>query len=46
MAENVQSSTSLRHYAEILWRRKWIIVAAAATAPLLFAVFYPRPPRE
>ena len=24
----------------------WIVIAAAAAAPVLFAVFYPRPPRE
>lgn len=24
----------------------WIVLAAAASAPVLFAVFYPRPPRE
>ena len=24
----------------------WIVLAAAAAAPALFAVFYPRPPRE
>jgi polysaccharide biosynthesis transport protein len=35
MAEHTQSSTSLRHYLEILWRRKWIVVEAAVAVPAI-----------
>ena len=38
MAENTQSPTSLRHYAQILWRRKWIVVEATLIVPAIVLV--------
>jgi succinoglycan biosynthesis transport protein ExoP len=35
VAEQAQSSTSLRHYAQILWRRKWIVVEATLIVPVI-----------
>jgi uncharacterized protein involved in exopolysaccharide biosynthesis len=33
VADQSQSSVSLRHYAEILWRRKWLVVETALIIP-------------
>jgi Mrp family chromosome partitioning ATPase/capsular polysaccharide biosynthesis protein len=38
VVENTQSPTSLRHYAQILWRRKWIVVEAAVIVPAIVLV--------
>ena len=35
MADQSQSSVSLRHYAEILWRRKWLVVETALIIPAI-----------
>jgi len=38
MSEHTQSPTSLRHYAQILWRRKWIVVEATLIVPAIVLV--------
>ena len=44
MAEHTQSSTSLRHYAQILWRRKWIVIEATVIVPVIvLAISYLQP---
>jgi Mrp family chromosome partitioning ATPase/capsular polysaccharide biosynthesis protein len=35
VADQNQSSVSLRHYAEILWRRKWLVVETAVIIPAI-----------
>jgi len=35
VADRSQSSVSLRHYAEILWRRKWLIIEVAVIVPAI-----------
>jgi len=44
MADPSQSSVSLRHYAEVLWRRKWTIIATmVAVTAAVFVVSYLQP---
>lgn len=35
MAEATQTNVSLRHYVDVLWRRKWIVVQCLVIVPLI-----------
>jgi len=35
LADTTQSTVSLRHYVDVLWRRKWIVVQAVVIVPLI-----------
>ena len=38
MADSAQSSVSLRHYAEVLWRRKWTVIATMVVVTAVVVV--------
>ncbi len=35
MTEDVQTTVSLRHYVDVVWRRKWVVLQAVAIVPLI-----------
>jgi len=39
LTDQSQSSTGLRHYAEVLWRRKWIVIETLVIIPAIVIVF-------
>lgn len=35
MSDDIQTTVSLRHYVDVLWRRKWVIVQCVVIVPLI-----------